>query len=74
MGLFGCSHNWEVTGEKHIPADAESRPLNIRNLLSLGRGKKTVTQAFTEITVKCKKCDGKKIGKSTGYKPPSYEE
>lgn len=74
MGLFGCSHKWEVTGEKYMPADTESEPLSIRNLLLPIRRKKAVTRAFTEITIKCKKCGGTSTCDVTGYKPPQCEE
>lgn len=75
MGLFGCSHDWEVTSEKYTPADDTEIELpNIRDFLLPGRRKKVVAQAFTEIAVKCKKCNTTKTSQSVGYKPPSHQK
>ena len=75
MDLFGCSHDWEITDEKYMPADdTESEPSTIKSLLWFNKREAETMQAFTEITIRCTKCDTKKTVRSMGYKPPAYKE
>lgn len=77
MGLFNrCNHDFEVTGEKFIPADTEIDypSMSMLHLVWPGRRKKTVWRSYTEIAFKCAKCGETETVDKAGYKPPSHEK